>query len=1245
MQDTNETIDADEPSEPSHDRPQTAEISAREGQWFVTWFKSARANVVVVTLYVISVAALLTASAACFNSGKYNASVLLMVFVIPLVPFLPFNLIPWLRRRAERIARTEGDAARGYFTTAPRDDDTFGLFSKGYEEFLKWLVETRRPLLYLTGVSGAGKSSLIGAYLRPQLSKGSPDSDTGVIVLRNYVDSLSELKNELLRFWKKRPDDYENLTAFEALQRAARQMQCKKLLIVFDQFEELFLLTEVARDFKSSTRDLEEVDLATVISGPVIEIKDFLDNVVTTTLSGVTVLLSYRDDHHRLISELKLPAREERVNWMVLDPLDFSTAKKFLNSCPGLQIPPERMLLVLREAASQEGSQLVMRPIVANLMGTILQKMSDHPTLWKQKNELLQHYVRNTIRGRGESQEDRSAILRSLVSAFHTSRPCSTSQLSDETRLKPTAIGSHLSELTHFGLVRCLNPSEPDRNRIWQIPHDFLANLIERVLDGMRGSFWRMARPFIAPVAFSAAVIASFLSFHFRNTQLENMRHVAEQCLAIEGSPLPSRAEVRKWDQLSTLSDDARLHALVFGLRNQPANIKRRADWVTHAVFGFDPDGSLRRSFVGSAVDELLGAEQTSYDTVDATLNVIEWLSSRTPTKPGEKQKTATICKAIKRSIDAVAPSPSKSRRIYELGYIISNLGDNISVADSEVLASAISKHMTAIQTSEYESSLISEQTAALGFALSSIRQAFSPKYKITASELLTRRIEREQAFFNLTLQEVDTTDSTRLYKQHPELLRQHLSYTVLYKLCTSLERCTESLPSKEVAPYSLRITRRLFEEKDFVAILALAECVKALAMRIDAEAAASVLDTLKHGILIDRKFESFLPHAILLASYGSLYQQSDIAEISEAFLKYFIEQTDPELCTILVNCIEVFHERLGAEFLQRISRALLSKMEGQNSEYIALLAASVMRMIEEDQRIDSKVIESIWSKIIVQMAGEIRNESFVKLVKVLVRFPGVSRKSEVQSVLHSVSQRVCAAGDSGDVKTLVSSLKDIWFVYEPTDAEALVLHIIKRIMREKREQDLLELSEAVRVLLETCPQIDADRLQLILWRSRLSDEVGDEAESPDKPFSVSNSLLYTKRIAYALSCFGGRCDRNVAVQCAELIRGKMSMMTDAETYAESVRAWLRLEPIVFKDEVVSLRIKACLDIVDRPIGVLSLQDVLSHLEKIKDAGIPEMEGDVWRLVEWICAHDADQSLQTIMKAYRPSKVLTITGN
>ncbi len=121
-----------------------------------------------------------------------------LVALTPLMVVFFGHTIPALldQRRRQRLREVAGEIKPGYFRLSPREEQAgFTRADNKHEEILRWLKDRRGPVLYLTGQSGSGKSSLLSAWVIPQLSKDDPPMK--VVQLRGYQDPVSLLASKL----------------------------------------------------------------------------------------------------------------------------------------------------------------------------------------------------------------------------------------------------------------------------------------------------------------------------------------------------------------------------------------------------------------------------------------------------------------------------------------------------------------------------------------------------------------------------------------------------------------------------------------------------------------------------------------------------------------------------------------------------------------------------------------------------------------------------------------------------------------------------------------------------------------------------------------------------------------------------------------------------------------------------------------------------------------------------------------
>jgi len=119
-------------------------------------------------------------------------------------------------------------------------------------------------LLALVGASGSGKSSVIRAGIIPAIRKGAVGDPDSWLIAQMVPGSrpFTELEAALLRSTLDAPDSLTELLghAEDGLQRAALRMlpeRQDRLLLVIDQFEEIFTLVESEEERRRFIRNLE----------------------------------------------------------------------------------------------------------------------------------------------------------------------------------------------------------------------------------------------------------------------------------------------------------------------------------------------------------------------------------------------------------------------------------------------------------------------------------------------------------------------------------------------------------------------------------------------------------------------------------------------------------------------------------------------------------------------------------------------------------------------------------------------------------------------------------------------------------------------------------------------------------------------------------------------------------------------------------------------------------------------------
>jgi len=437
-----------------------------------------------------------------------------LLFIIILLLYF-FTLRPELIKQKELNFKPKGEADLEYFTTFPRTHDKYNFFSSGYEKYVKWVKTSKSPILYLTGSSGSGKSSLIAAYLSPKL-KASEGSKVRIYTLGSFNAPFKTLYEALTRGITTLLVD-EKMVFKKIVEASETLSPEERMLIIFDQFEEFFLLDNAAKDFAENAEKDQGIH----------QMKAFLHLFINNPPNKTCILLSYRDDFQQFIDQLELPARIEHHNFEQLNLLNLNQASKFFKKCPGLKIPQQQLNRVLREASTID-SPLGYRPIVLNLLGVILQRMAINELFLNSKGNLIRDYINDCL---GKTlQHERATVLKAMLTDFSTSRPRTIEELVKFSKMTLSQLDNQMLIMQRFGLVRCVdNENITQSKRKWQIAHDFIATQIEKEVYGFKKNLWQNFKLYIAPLLMS--LLISFSLLYFSN--IKNSRRL-EAILNVE---------------------------------------------------------------------------------------------------------------------------------------------------------------------------------------------------------------------------------------------------------------------------------------------------------------------------------------------------------------------------------------------------------------------------------------------------------------------------------------------------------------------------------------------------------------------------------------------------------------------------------------------------------------------------------------------------------------------------------------
>lgn len=477
-----------------------------------------------VTAYIGSITAAVIAFQKLANPLK-GVPVWLRAALVLLLPILAltFQTIPTLieLRKRKKLSEITGQLKSGYFRLSPRSEEASFTRTDGkHQEVLKWLAERKSPVLYLTGLSGSGKSSLLTAWVFPNLIR---NSDTLVVSLRGYQEPIAVLEQELQKpnvIWQKPPSEVLDIRTL--LDRAARHIRPRRLLIVLDQFEEFVILHDRAKQ-----QNLEQL----------------LSSLCEHPIEGITFLLVLRNDYIGLIENLDLPPLLQENNWKEVPPFTEAAAREFLQSS-GLQVADELLTDILREAAEIEGTKGLIRPVTINLCGLVLGRFNTGlPRQFKVGN-LIRGFVRESI-FLPKIREIAPRLIPLLTTNYVTKKPRTVSELAHETGFQPGEIRGCLWVLgqSDRAIVRPLDADQ----QTWEISHDFLVPLLDSITARWTISLWRRFRPWLPWLAATMLTVGAVVGSAWKKHPVVELDELGWQIqrgdfalsLSFEGDPPP----------------------------------------------------------------------------------------------------------------------------------------------------------------------------------------------------------------------------------------------------------------------------------------------------------------------------------------------------------------------------------------------------------------------------------------------------------------------------------------------------------------------------------------------------------------------------------------------------------------------------------------------------------------------------------------------------------------------------------
>jgi hypothetical protein len=423
-------------------------------------------------------------TAAFRQTGLPPWSGIVLIAAFP-VGALVFSTIPSVIdqkriRRRSQIKVDVGDSP--YFTLRPREiEESFERADQAHQDVLNWLKSTREPVLYLTGSSGTGKSSLLAAWVIPKLKR---DGHV-VFELRGYELIFERIKGATLTpgfIWAKPPGRGTDLRIL--LERSCERLGERRLIIVIDQFEEFLIL----KDKEQQTA--------------------FQQFLSSTVMDGLTFLLVYRPEYEHLFRGQGWPKMQLDKNRQIVGAFTENAAIDFLNKS-GLVLDADLTHEILREASEiEQGTAGLIRPVTINLCGLVLSRFSGGlPSSFR--GGIIRGFLRESL-NLPEVRDVAEKIIPQLITDNVTKRPRTISELAAATYLDPVPIRACMQGLGERdrAIVRPLD----EEQETWEISHDFLVPLLDAIAARRISTLWRRVRPWMPWAAAATLGIVAVVS-------------------------------------------------------------------------------------------------------------------------------------------------------------------------------------------------------------------------------------------------------------------------------------------------------------------------------------------------------------------------------------------------------------------------------------------------------------------------------------------------------------------------------------------------------------------------------------------------------------------------------------------------------------------------------------------------------------------------------------------------------------
>jgi hypothetical protein len=420
------------------------------------------------------------------HSGYSIWSVLLVIILLPaLWVFLVDGLPRWRLWAGQQALIEEGiwqdEAPPRPFRLAPftaADHESFARADGMHRRAAEFIARTAEPLVYLTGPGGAGKSSLLAAWVAPALASLEPAFAT--VTVRGYRDPLGQLRTALRSLGAPTEESGRNDDPRRWLEEAVRRTPSERLLVVVDPFEEVLALPDAAARHRFAS---------------------LLASLAERPITGLRVVLAVDSEALPQLDSLGLPplraAEGHTGNRLDIPPFTRTAARDYLKAA-GLKGSDALLDRALAEAAGfgaagSDATPDTISPLSLNLAGLALTRRRGRWLARFRPGRLIPDTLRQAIT-RTRITYLAPKLLRLMVSGRGGHQPLSLHDLwyalnndliaQFGPNANPNLLRGCLLVLARNGIVRVIERVPQNREaETWEIAHPRLAAALGELLE------------------------------------------------------------------------------------------------------------------------------------------------------------------------------------------------------------------------------------------------------------------------------------------------------------------------------------------------------------------------------------------------------------------------------------------------------------------------------------------------------------------------------------------------------------------------------------------------------------------------------------------------------------------------------------------------------------------------------------------------------------------------------------------